>query len=197
MAADAIRSGYRPLSRRTLRLAAGRDRSMPMFRMIVCGLLLTACGGSLPSGTPSPSASPSANASPTKPPQPSNEQLARAYLTAVQPFNEYTCRFLERHGESDDMNVWQEFARTYTGHLAAFGDRLQAIDWNRNTRAEARGLIDALAVAEAGYREAATISRARAFWAALDETNTLDAGVTHAADALRVALGLKAVRPCI
>jgi hypothetical protein len=175
-------------------------RSMK-YAVLVVALIVLAAGcasGTTPtSQTPSSSATASVDASPTVKPQLSNQLLGSLYLTAAQPFNEYTCRFLRAHGTSTDMTVWMPFARMYAGHLLAFADRLHSIDWNRKTRGEARRMTDALAVAEAAYREAAAKLYPRPFWKALDRTDSLDASVTQAANELRAALGLKAVRPCI
>src|SRR5215210_4957545 len=130
--------------------------SLPSMRYAVLfGILLAGCGGQMSTGTASASATAFVGASATAKPQLSNQQLGTSYLTAARPFNEYTCRFLRRHGASTDVTLWMSFADMYAGQLRAFADRLQAIDWNRKTRDEARRMTDALAAAEAAYREAA------------------------------------------
>jgi hypothetical protein len=163
----------------------------------LCGILLAGCGGPMATGTAAPTATSFADTSPAAKPQLSNRQLGISYLTAAQPFNEYTCRFLKRHGTSTDVTIWMSFAQIYAGHLRGFADRLQAIDWNRKTRDEARRMTDALTAAEAAYREAAAKVYDRVFWRALERTDSFDASVSQAAGELRAALGLKPVRSCI
>lgn len=170
---------------------------MPIVRWLLCGILLAGCANAPVTQTGTPSLSPTPLASPTAEPQLTDRQLRSVYLSAVQPFNEFTCRFLRRHGTSTDMNTWMEFTVMYSSHIRAFADRVHAMDWNRKTRGEARRLTEALAAQELGYRFAARQQDPDTFWVALDATDALDAEVTRAADLLRGALSLKSVRPCI
>jgi hypothetical protein len=170
-----------------------------IIRWFVCSMLLAGCSSAIitPPGTPSATPAALATPSPAAKPQLTNSQLAGKYLSAVQPINEFTCRFTKRHGTATDMDTWMTFAVMHVGQIHAFADRLHTIEWNRKTRGEARGLIEALAAQEEGYRYAATKRYPEFFWKALDATDGLDANVTEAANALRVALGIKSVPPCI
>jgi hypothetical protein len=162
-------------------------------------MLLAGCNSATLTPVVTPSTSPvtSPSTSPTAKPQLTSRQLIGMYLNAAQPINEFTCRFFKRHGTATDMATWMGFAVTYAGQIHAFADRLDAIDWNRKSRGEARLLVEELAAQEDGYRYAAGKRYPDPFWKALRATDALDANVTQAANVLRAALGMKSVSPCI